>query len=219
MIGYLALTAAVAAPANLDATKFAYEFKKDDKRVYAIELTGDMEGQEVLMKGNVTVNILDVKKDGAKAEIVGTDLVFEVDGQEMPAGGNFESVHNLNKYGMPEDVLFEGFEAVVYVAVITTYLPNADLDEGDKFKIKQELGGFDLFGDGKYTGHEKFKDKDYSVLEMKGEGGPPEDEEPAYIEIKSFFDKATGQVFRTESIVEIAGQGELDLTVTLKADD
>lgn len=218
MISTLAMIAATAMPfADADKTDFSHSFKKDSTSTFAIELTGESDFGEIEAVANFEFKVSDLtEKGGVTAEIRISDATANIGGQPIPTDATNMDVE-LDKHGLPSDIQMSSFEFVFYLALISMYLPNQALDEGDKFRGEADMGQVKYAVSGSYLGDEGIDGKTFSVLKSSGEL-VPEDGDAITLEVKAFFDKTIGRIVRTETQIETP-DGDLKLIVKLKPKD
>lgn len=197
MIATMALAAAsVAAPLDLESVNFVHAYKPEDKTSYELHIEGEVSGMEVY--GVFELTIKSEAKDGkTKAslkfttlDMMGDDMTAEVDTID----------YNLDKHGIPTEAMDDDMDIIAFVAMLTTFVPAASLDEGDEFKIKLSKEAYGFEGEGKFVG--MIEDDGVSLAFLKCEGTMFIEGEDVFTTIESYYNPATKRIVKGEVVAE-----------------
>ncbi len=197
MIATMALAAAsVAAPLDLESVNFVHAYKPEDKTSYELHIEGEVTGMEVY--GVFELTIKSEPKDGkTKAslkfttlDMMGDDMTDELDTID----------YDLDKHGIPTEAMDDDMDIIAFVAMLTTFVPAASLDEGDEFKIKLSKEAYGFEGEGKFVG--MIEDDGVSLAFLKCEGTMFIEGEDVFTTIESYYNPATKRIVKGEVVAE-----------------
>lgn len=215
MLSTLILTTVAAQSAVAKATTFEHLFTKDQRTTYAVDISGSEEGNDINFKVEFDLTPKSDTKEGK------TDVAIKVlrasasfGGQEMPMDGLADTQVTLDKFGAPTVVSMNGMEGVLYVTLLTQYLPAKSLKVGESFKADLTVTGGKYSTEGTYAGDEALDGKTYAVIKSKSTF-TPDGQEEGTLGTKSFFDPVARRIVRTESTI-MTPDGEFKMVITTK---
>lgn len=194
---------------------FAHAYAKEAMTEYHVGVTGEIEGAgplSVVLEFKSTVK--EIIEEGANLSINVTKLDANIDGNPLPTDGETTFDLKVSKSGVPQEFEMQGFSSVIYLALLTQYLPGKELNVGDTFDISKKSDAFSYSGKGTYTEDKVIEDRTYAVLTTECEFTPG-DQEPGAIKATVLLDKATGKISSCEAMLETP-DGEFKMIVKLK---
>lgn len=216
MIATIALLAVATASSPFDAVKFSHKLVKDETTNYLVDVSGDGDAGDMKISLDFSLKTKDTKEDGTTAfDLHVNKSVASFGGQENRIDETKDLALTLDRHGAPSVVNMNGFEAVFYIVLLTRYLPDQELNVGDKFTVDLKIGDATFKGDGSFSGTEELEGKKYSVLLTKAQFSPVGDD-PGNVTAKNYFDATTGKIVRTEATIGTPG-GEFKMTVKTKS--
>ena len=194
MLTALVLMAAMAAPSTAAPVNFVHGYKEGDKLTYELAFGSEEIGMEMNITFDLTVG---ATNDGK------TDITIEVTEYDTSAFGNAEEAERsvdlvLDVNGAPVMDDVEGNNMMLYIALLTTYLPNKSLDEGGTFEFKRSNDEFEMTSQGKFSGMEEVDGTNYALLESEATAIPSDDDEATLV-IKTYYNPANMRVERTSA--------------------
>lgn len=213
MITTLALASVLLPAPTVEATKFSHKFTKDEMTHYVVNLTGGEAGMDANVNFEFDATPKETKDGKTTVAIHVTKQNAIFGGQEMPLDLTDMDI-TLDKNGSPTMIEMNGFSAVLYVTFMTRFLPDKELNVGDKYEFNPKIDGGSYKGSGSFSGMEELEGKKYAVLKSSGDFAPANDQ-PGKIDTKHFFDPATGKIVLTEAMLGTPG-GDFKMTVKLK---
>ena len=130
MIATILLASAhLAAPTTATTVNFVHSYEKNQKSTYDIYIASEVEAFEAYGEFDLAIKST-LEKGTMKASFTFSKL--EVDGNDM--SGMFPALDfELDKHGVPQQASAEQSAFIAFMALLSTYLPDEQLDEGGKF--------------------------------------------------------------------------------------
>lgn len=201
-------TATMAAPATIAPVNFVHGYRQGCKLTYEMAF-GFVTGLELTMTFDLAVGATNNGKTDVLLEV--TDRgAFSISEEE----GAIHLVLDANGVPVMDDI--EGMKMTFYFALLTTYLPDKPLDEGDTFEFRRETDAFETSSKGRFSGMEAVDGTTYAVLESEAtvielEG----DEDKVTLKIKTYYNPANKRVERTYAEVSTS-DGDFSLSLKMK---
>ena len=208
MLTTLVLAAAMAASSSVAPVNFVHAYKQGDKLTYAMNFVSEDMGFEMSM----TLYLLfGATKDGK------TDVTIKITEEDSSTGemqemDDIELVFDRNGVPIVGELSANGL--MIVIVLMTTYLPNKQLDVGESFEFVRENEEFEMTSQGKFAGMELVKGADYAVLESDAIVST-EDDGDVTLKIKTYYNPRNKRVERTTAEISTP-DGELSLSLTMK---
>ena len=208
MLTTMVLAAVMAAPSSVTPVNFVHGYKQGDTLSYEMNFESEDMGYEMSMTLDL---VFGATKDGK------TDVTIKITEEDSSTGemqemDDIELVFDRN--GVPIVGELTNNAMIIVIVLMTTYLPNKQLDVGETFEFTRNNEEFEMTSKGKFAGMELVKGADYAVLESDAIVST-EDDGDVTLKIKTYYNLRNKRVERTTAEISTP-DGELSLSLTMK---
>jgi hypothetical protein len=160
------------------------------------------------------------QKVGKKGDKGVTAVHYELSAPKVTFGGEVQEDGegseldlNLDKHGMPTNFGEDNEAMFIFVSRACQFLPAKSVEVGSDFEIKWEAGEASLEGKGTLKGTKEVDGKSLVLIAYEAVFSP-DGEQPADVEIETFFDPKNMSVVKSSGTASM-DQGDFDLTLKL----
>ncbi|MCW5936425.1 MAG: hypothetical protein KIT11_03855 [Fimbriimonadaceae bacterium] len=208
-----ALFAAVA-PAFAQKVDFVHDQSSKKKLVYDLDIQA--KGENEFSTKSVFDLSYGAKSDkGVQANLNPTVWSMKINGNEMSqiaeAG---QPSFILDSHGLPTAVNMSGPEMFFVISLLLSYLPAAELAEGDEYKIDWAIDGVAFKGTGKFSGYEEAGDKKLPRLSVRAVLTPGAGDSASF-DFTQIYDPAAKALVRATGSAKLSEE-TFSLALTVK---
>jgi len=205
LVSLLLATTLIAA----EPVKLTHTYVKDTKSAYALELK--LEGADGRISGDVTFTALD---SSGSHSMSCPSMKMAMFGSEQSIDASLDKL-TLDSKGLAKSLTFDERGIAVIIPTIFGFLPDAAVEVGKSFDIKEKRDDYSLSGSGKLLEVIEKDGVKTAVIEYKMSVEPASEAEPGTFAFTSTFDVATGQLISSKGKVDV-GANKTEVTLKKK---